>query len=226
MSRGEEEYLTMKMKRMLKMKRKDVEDVSEDFSDFSLSSPARKIRRLDVELPPIMEEDREAENRSINNDNSSSMTIEEEEENDDEENLERAIVVFRPVNTYFVHQSSPSNFSVTLDSDVISNFKDQFLRSGSSSEVRLEEEEEGDERKKSLAVVPWRNPAPILVNARPETDAPEEAMEAEEMEIEDKNCSSIEQSREFNPIPHWQQQHCMMPQLPPNTSSTPVTWFQ
>ena len=30
----------------LKMKRKDLDDVNDDFSDFSLSSPARKIRRL------------------------------------------------------------------------------------------------------------------------------------------------------------------------------------
>lgn len=30
----------------LKMKRKDLEDVTDDFSDFSLCSPARKIRRL------------------------------------------------------------------------------------------------------------------------------------------------------------------------------------
>lgn len=29
-----------------KLKRKDLEDVNDDFSDFSLSSPARKIRRL------------------------------------------------------------------------------------------------------------------------------------------------------------------------------------
>lgn len=40
-----------------KMKRKDLDQVSDDFSDFSLSSPARKIRRLDAELPPIMEDD-------------------------------------------------------------------------------------------------------------------------------------------------------------------------
>lgn len=30
----------------LKMKRKELEEVNDDFSDFSLSSPARKIRRL------------------------------------------------------------------------------------------------------------------------------------------------------------------------------------
>ena len=34
-------YLSLK-----KMKRKELEEVSDDFSDFSLSSPARKIRRL------------------------------------------------------------------------------------------------------------------------------------------------------------------------------------
>ncbi|KAK9098313.1 hypothetical protein Syun_025358 [Stephania yunnanensis] len=42
---------------MMKMKRKDLEEVVDDFTDFYLTSPARKIRRLDAELPPIMEED-------------------------------------------------------------------------------------------------------------------------------------------------------------------------
>lgn len=30
----------------MKLKRKDLDQVNDDFSDFSLSSPARKIRRL------------------------------------------------------------------------------------------------------------------------------------------------------------------------------------
>ncbi|KAG8380915.1 hypothetical protein BUALT_Bualt06G0066300 [Buddleja alternifolia] len=46
-----ENYLPMKLKR------KDLEDVNDDFSDFSLFSPARKIRRLDFELPPIIEDE-------------------------------------------------------------------------------------------------------------------------------------------------------------------------
>lgn len=33
-----------------KMKRKDLDQVNDDFSDFSLSSPARKIRRLVLSL--------------------------------------------------------------------------------------------------------------------------------------------------------------------------------
>ncbi|KAK1289388.1 hypothetical protein QJS10_CPB18g00049 [Acorus calamus] len=40
-----------------KMKRRDLDEVNDEFSEFSLSSPARKIRRLDLELPPIMEEE-------------------------------------------------------------------------------------------------------------------------------------------------------------------------
>lgn len=35
------------------MKRKEIDDVNDDFSDFSLSSPARKIRRL-VNIPPCL----------------------------------------------------------------------------------------------------------------------------------------------------------------------------
>lgn len=36
-------------------------------------------------------------------------------------NEERAIVLFKPMNTPLLH--SPSNFSVSVDSDMISNFK-------------------------------------------------------------------------------------------------------
>ncbi|KAG8386752.1 hypothetical protein BUALT_Bualt03G0181700 [Buddleja alternifolia] len=42
---------------LMKLKRKDLEDVNDDFSNFSLSSPVRKILRLDSELPPIFEDE-------------------------------------------------------------------------------------------------------------------------------------------------------------------------
>ncbi|KAE8657966.1 hypothetical protein F3Y22_tig00116976pilonHSYRG00207 [Hibiscus syriacus] len=45
-----------------KFKRKNIDQVNDDFSDFSLSSPATKIRRLDADLPPIIEEDSFPEN--------------------------------------------------------------------------------------------------------------------------------------------------------------------
>ncbi|EPS69227.1 hypothetical protein M569_05544 [Genlisea aurea] len=48
----------MEVYSMRKLKRKDLEDFSVDFSDFSLSYPPRKTRRTDAEpLPPILEGD-------------------------------------------------------------------------------------------------------------------------------------------------------------------------
>jgi len=85
-----------------KLKRKDIDQVNDDFSDFSLSSPATKIRRLDAELPPIIEE-----------------------EEPFVENHEKAIVLFNP----FLHPNlhnhlrSPSTLSLSLNSDLISGFK-------------------------------------------------------------------------------------------------------
>ncbi|KAK6126634.1 hypothetical protein DH2020_039620 [Rehmannia glutinosa] len=89
----------------LKLKRKDLEDVNDDFSDFSLSSPARKIRRLDAELPPIIEEE-ECETpiafehtmlheQSFVNDSSGGIKIEELP--NVPSNEEKAIVLFKPL---------------------------------------------------------------------------------------------------------------------------------
>ncbi|KAL7189929.1 hypothetical protein ACSBR1_039543 [Camellia fascicularis] len=140
----------------MKMKRKDLEDVNDDFSDFSLSSPARKIRRLDAELPPIMEEEEadhaevqklapeEAEDvaSNINNMNmeelgglpSNHPHNESEIENENEnENEERALVLFNPpiINThahpYPLFHSPPSDLSLSLNSDLLLGIKSKLL---------------------------------------------------------------------------------------------------
>ena len=85
-----------------KLKRKDIDLVNDDFSDFSLSSPATKIRRLDAELPPIIEE-----------------------EEPFVENHEKAIVVFNPLPHHQLR--SPSTLSFSLNPDLISGFKSKPL---------------------------------------------------------------------------------------------------
>ncbi|KAK7845251.1 hypothetical protein CFP56_009873 [Quercus suber] len=202
-----------KMLMMKKMKRKDLEldEFSDDFSDFSLSAPARKIRRLDAELPPIMEEEE--------------AIIEDLELSPNNE--EMAIVLFKPVNAPFV-QHSPSNLSFSVDSELISGFK--------------KEEASNAATRGCLAVVPW---VPSQLPPMPATqmEAPEasELMEAEEtgattMDIEeDYNNAGIGQVHPSvnvcgempgsEGLHQWQQQHCMMPQFPQNTS-TPITWFR
>lgn len=95
---------------------------------------------------------------------------------------------------------------------------------------------------KNLAVVPWvprlQVPTSSTMNVPQEEEAPQ-LMEAEEvgeatMEIEeDNNLNNSQQGYGYggmdgaNGIHQWhhQQQHCMIPQLPQQTSS-PITWFR
>ncbi|KAK6944673.1 hypothetical protein RJ641_025775 [Dillenia turbinata] len=244
----------------MKIKRKELQEINDDFSDFSLSSPARKIRRLDAELPPIMEEE-EAEKEIMFHSNPEfdfenqragefgGAVIEELElPNNSNNNEERAIVLFKPLfdNPLLL---SPSDCRVSLSSDLISGFKNRNLWSRDSNPARLDDDEKEAARGNQmsvttdnhLAVVPWvpshsqfppNSDAPMAV---PQIEAPElmdaEEMEASSMDVEESNMA-VEQGqvnelggrmRGSEGFQQWQQQHCMTPQIPQNTS-TPITW--
>lgn len=237
-----------------KMKRKDLDQVSDDFSDFSLSSPARKIRRLDAELPPIMEDDEPEIAMPYLQNRSGGPVIEElpaESASSSasaaaaSENEERAIVLFKPVHGRLLGGPSPSSFSVSVDPDFISGFKNQFYWSNEPAHEKLIEDETGDaETNKGgtncMAMVPWipsQFPsAPGIELLQPEGS---EAMEAEEMadgtmEIEDATESypvTQEQAHGYagqsssEGFQQWQQPHCMTPQ-PPQSVSTPLVWYR
>ncbi|GLT57389.1 hypothetical protein SLA2020_303650 [Shorea laevis] len=219
-----------------KMKRKDLEldEFSDDFSDFSLSSPARKIRRLDAELPPIMEEEEAEIPPELGGGVMEDLEL--------PSNEERAIVLFKPVNASLFH-SQPSNLSFSVDSHIISGFKNQLFGSSQCDPVKSAEEEAmRDKNGDCLAVVPWVPshfpPAPATNVSR--MDEAEE-MEAVSMDVEEDNNNNINNAsiEQGHPNLHvyggaagsdglhqWQQQyHCMIPQLPQNTS-TPITWFR
>ncbi|XAR63713.1 hypothetical protein NMG60_11023749 [Bertholletia excelsa] len=231
-----------------KLKRKELEDVNDEFSDFSLSSPARKIRRLDAELPPIIEEDRDGpwvfEQPMAPEENFASNTVQLgesglviEELPDVSKNDERAIVLFKPMNSPL--PQSPSNFSISVDSNIISGIKNQILCSNRCNAVKSADDEaarQGSETRapnECLAVVPWF-PSQNLPNRGLEAPQTEisELMESEEMDeatmdIEEDNgggepgqgLSGINQG-----LQQWQQ-HCMIPQLPQITS-TPIVWYK
>ncbi|XP_059636925.1 uncharacterized protein LOC132279027 [Cornus florida] len=234
----------------LKMKRKELDRVNDDFSDFSLSSPARKIRRLDTDLPPIMEED-EPEiplvfQHSMPQTQHLSDSMEKvggpviEELPCEPVNEERAIVLFKPMNSPLMQ--SPSNFSVSVSPDLITGFRNQVVFwSKESNPIKTAEDEAAANgntaTSECLAVVPW-NPSqfPPRQNEAPHAQASElmeaEEMEATTMDIEDDNIPTEQvQGNEFGGanvtegLHHWPQQHCMIPQLPQNTS-TPVVWFR
>ncbi|CDP20191.1 unnamed protein product [Coffea canephora] len=234
---------------VLKMKRKDLDQVNEEFSDFSLTSPARKIRRLDAELAPITEEEPEIPLVFERPENEGSFGggngrvggggVVIEELPNGVENEERAIVVFNPVNSPLLQ--SPSNYSISVSPPLISGLKNQLPWSNYSSQWRaLESEDRTDDNKSGrqnecLAVVPWV-PPPHLYSTSGDEAVPQidvsDMMEADDaevstMDVEDNTVGS-EQKVGMNVnegLRQWQQQHCMIPQ-PPQNISTPIVWFQ
>ncbi|KAJ6958506.1 hypothetical protein NC653_040226 [Populus alba x Populus x berolinensis] len=258
------------------LKRKEVDEVSDDFSDFSLSAPARKTRRLvlDAELPTIIEEEEgsmmpgefgeeEGDRGLISNEQRKNQGVQIEElfmpesSSATSDNEERAIVLFKPVNNLHLLHRSPNNFSVSLDSNIISGFRNQFLRSSQSGGVRSveeEEEEAGARRDNSMAVVPWvpsqTQPAFLQEIMYSNASVPQtELMDSEEMgeaamDIEEDNndqhysgsvgLGQAQGNQAFgfggiragsDGLPQWQQQHCLVPQIPQNPNQTPVTWL-
>ncbi|CAJ2676355.1 unnamed protein product [Trifolium pratense] len=201
-----------------------VNHITDDFSDFSLSSPATKIRRLDAELPPIVEED---------------------DEHLDAPNDERAIVLFKPI----LH--SPSSYSLTLNSHLISEIKNNQLSWSKQCDSSTDYYDDNNNNR-HLAIVPWVPQASTSSSHnfedseyRNSNTNPMELMEADEMgqvqeeEEEEDGAAMMDVEQEVNNNSsstfnyptmlnlHQQvdgfQQHCFLPQIPQNTS-TPITW--
>lgn len=230
-----------------------MEEVNDDFSDFSLSSPATKIRRLDGELACMSEEEEmevpiiehyEPEVDFRNNTRTiegggSRRGILVEELPPDYQNQERAIVVFKPSDSSL--PPAPSNFSVRLSPELISGFRNRLMCTYQESAPVWQADNGATERDEKygttnncMAVVPWvQSAACNELSYQSDTsdmmDA--EGVETTAMEVEDSNAtfnrpSVREPGTVLNEgIHHWQQQHCMIPQLPQNTS-TPIVWFR
>ncbi|XP_057537023.1 uncharacterized protein LOC130814819 [Amaranthus tricolor] len=191
----------------IKIKRKDLDEVNDDFSDFSLSAPARKIRRLDAESPHIIAEQeadfevgyehRLPESTMFNGSENRSKSVVIEELPSVPEDEKKAIVLFKPMNN---NPFSQRNLSV--DANFISNFINEGYWGNKLNFSRLVDEDESlengndnDKENACKAVIPWV-PSQTL-NPLPERLAPQtevlESMDAEEMdvatmEIEDVNA--------------------------------------
>ncbi|CAL1357594.1 unnamed protein product [Linum trigynum] len=223
----------------------DLDFARDDFSDFSLSAPALKIRRLAAEsLPPIMEEEGAEVVPAMYEADSPMVSMEDTvpplPPSAETENLERALVVYKPANFHRPYYS-PSSLSVALDSGILSGFtRDQFLR----SEIRPVQEDEAEavgSYKTAAngggcrAVVPWVASSQHSFGNQMR-DFQAEAPESDEtgvasMDVEESNGhGSIEQGQHFGSIGgddglrQWQQ-HCFIPELPPS-NQTPVTWLR
>ncbi|OAY71371.1 uncharacterized protein LOC109726020 [Ananas comosus] len=197
-----------------KMKRKDLEEVFDEFSEFSLSSPARKIRRLDAELPPIIE----GEDLAV------PLDIEQQPQLTKEEasvpamvigsgpavedgpptlptlpsNEERALVLYKPVEGQLLFGPGGSNVSFRVSSDFLHGLKSQvFHRRGN----HMLDEEPGEGSNNCLAVVPWvgREAATNWIHG---TELRREVAVEEPMEAEEAESASMEVEggeREQNP---------------------------
>lgn len=230
------------------MKRKDIEYHSDDFSLFS---PATKIRRLDAYHPPIIGEDvpdfpswirNPAANVGVDNlasnirrTGSSSQVMVDMPATS--ENVDRSIVLSNPTTTPL--PLSPSRFSI--DSDILSGIKKDIHRSNHSILVKSAEdqEEEGRKNARCLAVIPWNPPlqqfpfttAGNMQGAMSElVEDDQQIGEATTMDIEEDNTATeYSQQQQYSQMNEnliqWQlqqqQHHCMMIQQAPQSSSAP-----
>ncbi|MQL77718.1 hypothetical protein Taro_010142 [Colocasia esculenta] len=235
---------------LAKVKRKELEEVYDEFSEFSLSSPARKIRRLDAELPPIMEEEEPAatlvfgqplpeEELQICSKQLTSAELTNAEASTPL-NDERAIVLYKPVNVPVLDSSCPSNVFLSVDPDMIAGFKNQVLWRSRQNIVKTRDEEaeassgNGQAAGTScLAVVPWMpsqvsEPANVsgAKNRLVEQEMAPADAEGSSMDIEveqgQANGVTIPGIAAADGLQHWQQ-HCMTTQVGAS-ESTPVMW--
>lgn len=235
----------------LRLKRKEFDDVDDEiFADFCLSSPASKIRRLDADLPPIIEEDAAGIplkheqpipesvvlNEVVNQVNPADI----EELPFVPENNEKAIVLFKPINKPIFY--SPNNLSI--DPSLILSFKNHTVLRAHHSLAEDDAERNGDDSELNgcKAIIPWAPAEPLyqrpILASQTEVSGTMESedMDAAMMEIEDASISSVGQQEANEHIkrsavsegqqPQWQQQqHCMIPH-PPQNITTPVVWYR
>lgn len=204
-----------------KAKRKDFEEVYDEFSEFSLYSPARKIRRLDAELPPIMEEEDQAVPLLMPEELAVSEMVDAEPP---PLNEERALVLYKPMNSPLILSHSPTNLSFRVNPDLVDGLKNQAFWAGNHSL-----DDKAGVANSSLAVVPWvPAQAPLAINLGSRGMNVEEPMEAEEvggasMEVEEsKQQAGGQAGGVADGFQQWQQ-HCMIPQ-PPQNATTPIMW--
>ncbi|KAG6502078.1 uncharacterized protein LOC121998490 [Zingiber officinale] len=205
------------------MKRKELEEGCDEFMDFSLSSPARKIRRLDAsELPPTMGLVETASAMTFDDPVSCVSDIvmpSWESVHEDNSppypsyNEERAIVLYKPVESPLFMSPGSTDLSLRVASHFIPCLKNHVLNTGNQRLHAEEEETEADSS--SLAIVPWA-PSQAAMAFSEFAHEPMEAEDAEvtSMQVEDTRQATgySEGGEGFQQVP----QHCMTPQLLPS----------
>lgn len=202
-----------------RLKRKEIDGAYDEFTDFTLSSPATKIRRLDAVLAPIVEEEDPAPSVFSNDVDAGMMGVEDPAPVVvDDVNDEKALVLYRPVSDRLMGSPGLANVSYRVSSDVISGLKNQYFWPSNPTNGL------GAERpavNNCLALVPFQQPVHASVDPPLEE---EDLMDADvaTMEVEE-NCGETFSAGVGGDSLHQWPQHCMSPQLSPNTN-TPVMW--
>ncbi|WVZ77919.1 hypothetical protein U9M48_025714 [Paspalum notatum var. saurae] len=217
-------------------KRKELEQVVDGLSDFSLSGPATKSRRLDPGLPPIMEEEPPAPSMAFqmmgekiySGVNIPSVEVMMEGAiSHHAPSEDMALVLYKPVDNTVPFGPGISSSSFIVSSDLIRDLKNKVFNQVSYREL----EDESPERSNSLALVPWTPPQmsvrPDWIAAGPDStqnlEVPME--EADQTEV---TCMDVEEGCEatagvFDDDNLHQWQHCMTPPSLPNPSAH-VMW--
>ncbi|TVU33470.1 hypothetical protein EJB05_25290 [Eragrostis curvula] len=218
-------------------KRKELEQVVDGLSDFSLSGPAAKSRRLDPGLPPIMEEPPAPsfafEYEMTGGESNSSVDMPSVEDMMESaispcvSSEDMALVLYKPVDNHVLFGPNISSSSFIVSSDVLRGLKNHVLNQGNYCEL----EDKSPERSNSLALVPWTPPQIAIrsdwVASEPGTTQTFEAsVEADESEV---TSMDVEEAPEATALGfdgenlHQWQQHCMTPPSLPNPSAH-VMW--
>uniref|UniRef100_A0A0D9VC51 Uncharacterized protein n=1 Tax=Leersia perrieri TaxID=77586 RepID=A0A0D9VC51_9ORYZ len=219
-------------------KRKELEQVVDGLSDFSLSGPAAKSRRLDIGLPPIMEEETPGPSMSFGHEmlgeeiNSAvSMHIMEDMVGGDMESHpsgeDKALVLYKPVDNTVHIGMGTLNPSIIISPDLIRGLKNQAFNQRNYH--GLEDRSPG--RSNSLALVPWTPPQIATISdwsacksgSREFIEVPMESDETgvDSMDVEESPEATVA-AIDGESLHQWQQ-HCMTPSSLPNPSA-PVMW--
>ncbi|KAK8968400.1 hypothetical protein KSP40_PGU010716 [Platanthera guangdongensis] len=206
-----------------KTKRKGFDDVYDDFSALSLSAPAPKARRLDAELPSVMEMGQRVGDPVANHKHSAGFMCDAMADSlhitkKPIVKEELALVLYTPLH----HQFSPT---FKMDPELLSGLKKpvRLHRNLSQPEESLVEEQQSSTAN-CLAVVPWvstiSDPSTQVssVSGAVEEDVMDAAEYGESMEIEGELGQIVGAS--VGSLPQWQQ-HCMNPALS-QVPSTPI----
>uniref|UniRef100_A0A0A9CSK3 Uncharacterized protein n=1 Tax=Arundo donax TaxID=35708 RepID=A0A0A9CSK3_ARUDO len=219
-------------------KRKELEEVVDGLSGFSLSGPAAKSRRLDRELPPIMEEEAPAssmpfQHEMLGEDINSGVNMPSVEDmmegamlpHVSSENM--ALVLYKPVDNPVLFGPGISSSSFIVSSDLIRGLKNHAFNQGNYHEL----EDKSPERSNSLALVPWAPPqlaikSDWVTSELKTTQHFEMPMEADEAEVTSMDVEEVPEATAMgfdgDNLHQWQQ-HCTTPPSLPNPSDH-VMW--